>query len=544
MAKKINPLLVIVSLSFILRILYLYLFAQDLFFNTFSDAATYNLWAEKIIAGQGPHPPFFMSPLYPYLIALVYLIFGKSITLILLLQVFLDTATTYIIYRMSKIIFNERVALVSSFLYAVFPSAIFYSGLLLMPTALTFLLTLATYLIISALKRDKEALFFLSGLLFGIACLGRGNILLPAIVPLFYTFKKRYLIGVLIPILILTTINITVGKSPVLLTYNFGLNLYIGNSPIANGEYQRPPGLDLANDHDGRKIISHLLHKKIPRWQTSGYWTGLALKYMKENPLNSIILMVKKLYLFWGPVEVAQFENIYYVFQRTLLRYLPLRIWLIVPLFLISIFFNRRRYTKLLLTITLLYSFSFLPFFIIGRFCQPVTPAVIILASGFFFYLIKKIRKKAPMIPGLTATTIGIYIILFLANQPKIASELLETRSDYTLWLAYNNRVPEAYDSTRAILKDHPLHVQTLVNLGNFFYRAKNYPVARVLYEKARSTEPDNGEANANLGVTLIALGKPDSAIPVLEKAKTLMPFSLAIDSSIVTARSILKKDR
>jgi len=522
-----------VVIGLILRLIYLYTFARHLFFNTFSDAQVYHLWAMRIVKHCPPPPPFFMSPLYPYFVSLIYFLSGPSITTVLFIQALLDTATTFFIFQLGKLVWGRRVGFFAAMAYAILPSAIFYSGLFLMPSLLTFLITLASYLLLSG-GGD-----LLAGLLLGIAVLGRGNILIPALLPLRFFKARSYPIGLLIPIGTLFLINLTIGKAPIITTYNFGLNFYIGNNPDADGTYHRPGGLDLTEDRDGRKVIELISGKGVDCSGSSRFWTGRAFSFIIGHPIKTLWLVVKKIYFFIGPIEIPQFENLYYVLDRTLLRFLPLRFWLLIPFFISAFFLPKKGTVSFLLWFVLLYGAALIPFFIIGRFRQPIVPLITVVAVGTLFTIGN--RRDWRIITLVVALLLS-YTFINLISQAGIRRAIFNTRSDYGIWAYYAIGPDVGFDSTRVLLKEDPDNVKCLVNLGNYYFRRSEYYRARFLYRRAVAVDPDDGEANANLGITFLALGKIDSALTYLERAKEILPYSILVRRTIARVKKIKSK--
>ena len=82
----------ILTLGLGLRILYLLQARDHLYFNAFSDSLYYHSWALRLIEGQPGPQVFYLGPLYPYLLALFYTIFGPYVELFLWFQVLLGTA--------------------------------------------------------------------------------------------------------------------------------------------------------------------------------------------------------------------------------------------------------------------------------------------------------------------------------------------------------------------------------------------------------------------------------------------------------------------
>ncbi|MBU0754523.1 MAG: glycosyltransferase family 39 protein, partial [Planctomycetes bacterium] len=71
------------------------------------DSEFYDLWAKKLAAGHWMgEEAFFMGPLYPYLLGLLYKLLGPDFLWVRLVQVFLGSLTCLGVYLLGKKIFS------------------------------------------------------------------------------------------------------------------------------------------------------------------------------------------------------------------------------------------------------------------------------------------------------------------------------------------------------------------------------------------------------------------------------------------------------
>jgi len=189
--KKHNfILLFILLLGLILR---LWNIKQDLPYNYYGDESYLIYLSLKFGTGDlNPHwfiwPTFFQYTLF-FLFSIFYLlgkIFGwfKNTTDFLYLYLkdpsiffligritsaFLGTASIYLIYLLSKKIYNKKIALLSSLLFAFLPLPVEYSHYAVVDTALVFMLLLAFIFIVNIFLYNKKKDYLLSGLFIGVA---------------------------------------------------------------------------------------------------------------------------------------------------------------------------------------------------------------------------------------------------------------------------------------------------------------------------------------------------------------------------------------
>ena len=104
-------ILTVITVALLVRVLFLLQAREDLFFNGFSDSLYYHQWALHIFQGQIWSPVFYMSPLYPYLLAFFPTIFSSRLELILWFQVLLGSASCGLFYFLGRFAFGQTVVL-------------------------------------------------------------------------------------------------------------------------------------------------------------------------------------------------------------------------------------------------------------------------------------------------------------------------------------------------------------------------------------------------------------------------------------------------
>lgn len=126
-------------------------------------------------------------PLHPALLAAVYWVWGEHHYLAArLVQALVGALTVLPLYSLAQGMFSRRVALLAVALFAVEPSLMGYTGLLLSETLFTFLLVLSCLLMQRLLQDGRFHWAFLFGVATGLAALTR-SLMLP-MVPVFCLF--------------------------------------------------------------------------------------------------------------------------------------------------------------------------------------------------------------------------------------------------------------------------------------------------------------------------------------------------------------------
>ncbi|MCM2266523.1 MAG: glycosyltransferase family 39 protein [Elusimicrobiales bacterium] len=163
-----------------LRLLYVLFFPH---LPVGGDALDYEKLALNLLAGNGYSlvpgiPAVTRPPLFPFLLAAVFGLFGQVYTAVFLLQALLSAATCALVYLLGREFLDEPAARLGGWLCAFYPPLIGYTGLLLTETFFTFLLAAVFLLLARALATGKAALYAACGLLLGAATLCRPTTLL------------------------------------------------------------------------------------------------------------------------------------------------------------------------------------------------------------------------------------------------------------------------------------------------------------------------------------------------------------------------------
>jgi 4-amino-4-deoxy-L-arabinose transferase-like glycosyltransferase len=194
--------MIIFMLGFVVRIILVAYVAPypERFIQT--DAIGYNQLAVNLVSGHGfsqqvagPYlPDNFRTPLYPFLLAFHFKIFGYRPDLFLYFQAFIGSLTIIIVYYIARLLGNNKTGLLAAGFFAVSMHTITYTAMLWSDTFYTFLLTIAIGLTILMFKNRADMKYvYLSGAAIGIATLAHPRSLyLPLLVAaiLFVVYLK------------------------------------------------------------------------------------------------------------------------------------------------------------------------------------------------------------------------------------------------------------------------------------------------------------------------------------------------------------------
>jgi 4-amino-4-deoxy-L-arabinose transferase-like glycosyltransferase len=526
----------ILFVGFLLRLLFVVETQNSPFIqNLFSDSKIYNSYALNIIQSNNwiGDKVFFMSPVYPYFLAVTYKIFGQSLYVVRLIQVFVSSLTILVAYLIGRKLFSKFAGYLSAAIFSVYSTLIFYSGIILSETLQVFVSSLLILFLISDFK-DASKKWFVVGIFLGILALFRANILLFALVLIFYLlyrlyYKKGktdmsfksvalYVFGMILVIAPITLRNYIVEKDFVLLTSNGGINFYIGNNENSIGVFVTPKEFNFSADMAGEKFAEKFAQRDLLPSEASSYWYGQGFQFIKENPIAAGYLFLNKIMLFFLPEENPQSSSMDEVFFRenySRILQLPLINFSIISvLFVFGIILmwkHRSDYTLIYLFIAS-YLLASIIFFVNGRFRLALLPVIIPVAAFSITNVFESFAKKdfTGLKKAIIITAVFTLLVNVFAIKPKFTDyEAYQHLGD----IAYNeNRLDDAiYNYNISLIYQD--NFMTFVNLGNSLAKKKDYKGAEIAFKKAIERNPDYELAYFNLAFVYTQIGNFDLAI-------------------------------
>ncbi len=502
----------IFALSLALRLLFIHQIQGTPLTHTLFvlDADYYKNNAMKILEGNFFYnQSVYGSPLYPFFLALV-LFLGKTAFAVQVAQAALDSASAVLIFFICRQVFGgRREGLAASLAYALYGLAVFYAGLLLDVTLLTFLYLALMFLLLKAAELKKPALWAVAGVTVGLILALKTSILLvlPALAVWFY--KKRWVRAGQAPVIFFAAAALTLlpfclrnqqleGRFSPFPTHG-GLNFYIGNHEGASGKYAQVEGISdapIQQINDSIFLARRESGKDLSPADASGYWMSKALDSIGRNPTGYAALMVKKVLLFWNWEEVPANTNFYFVKQFAPVLNWPLvSFGVVAPFALLGLLFlsqERSHRAGVLAVFVLAYMASVVILFVTDRYRFPSVPFVLMLAAfgacRLYDYLKRAgVRRAWPVLAVLA----GLIVL-----------------THYNVW---------GYSPEKSFAVDHN-------NLGNYYAEEKKFPEAFKEYEKSIALKPDYMVAYFNLADALDESGDLEKAAGAYKKALEIDP--------------------
>ena len=549
------------------RAIYLYLI-QPLPFTTHLslDAASYDHWAQRIAAGDWlGDRVFYQAPLYPYVLGLLYAVFGHSLNLVRALQLVIGALNCMLIFWIGERVFGKKQALWTAGITLFYGIFVFYEGAIGKDGLSIFLSNMALWGFLVSADKPAWHRWLLTGAAFGCAVLTRGNlILLAPFMALWAVVAMRghprrtmvlallsFVVGTGITISPATIRNYIVDQDLVLSTSQAGQNFYIGNNPRANGFFENPERIRLNPKYEEDDFMAEALRKTgrnaMKPSEISGFWFQEGLRFIRDNPAKAFALTAKKTAMFWNRFEIP--DNYNYDFYRNrvvILQVLFLGFGIVAPLGLFGFILARRNPGTWLLALFVFgYMASIVPFHMASRYRLPIVPPLIILAGYSLQWMVETARARRY---GRLGAAVALLCSLVLAVNWKVVDERTTFKAPYTelgIIAAQKGEDKDAIEHFEKALSLDPTYAPALYGLGNVYVKQGKLLQAVSAYQKALKADPEFLMSWNNLGKTYVRLGMFDAALESFNEALRLRPsFAEAAAGKGLVFHSLGKYDK
>jgi hypothetical protein len=513
---------------------------------TSGDMHFYDDWARQILHGHlTDHFAFYGLPLYAYLLAFLYKVFGYSPFVPGFLQACLDAGTATLIYTFAVRVFRDNggpvrsnataIGLAAAAGWAFFVPAQAYSVILMPTTWLVFVFWLLVWQIVNAEHAFTPLRCLAYGALIGITATGIATILLllPLILVALLLKPVRKAGARPSPWLarsaavVLLFIGLGAGTAPcwihnyfvardrVFLSAHSGINFWLGNNPDATG-YPRFPGLhagQAAMLKDSIDLAEAAAGKNLKRSEVSEYWSSKARTYVSTNFGAWLRLMGRKLGNFWNAFEYDDLSVISYFRQQGIVLPGP-HFGIVAALAIPGLLLSCKRFpaSRWVAAAIFLHMAAVLPVFITERYRLAAVPGLLLFAAfglETFWQHCSLGRYR----------TLAAYLVLLLAA----AVFVTLPRKEPSLWAmeAYNsgrqaldsNNLPLAELHLQRAYSFVPDNAETNLALGNLRLAQGDRASAKSFYRRALQAEPRHKGALNNLGVLALEEGRREMAI-------------------------------
>jgi cytochrome c-type biogenesis protein CcmH/NrfG len=495
-----------------------------LFDHLIIDSQTYDVWARRIANGDWVGDrAFFMDPLYPYALAVLYRFAGHDLLAVRLVQIGLGVGTCWLVAVAGRRVGGRATGILAALFVALYQPLVFEEGEVEKTALGVFLVAGA---LASATARTVPSRVA-AGVCLALASLTRGNLRLlfpfgvayflldPTPIPhglsLMRRWKARligvpgkqalaFLLGLAIVLAPILVRNRYVSGEWILTTSHGGVNFYTGNNPSNwSGAYTPVPfvrPLPIHEEEDFHAKAEQLSGRRLTASEVSTFWFGQALDHIARQPGFAAKVFVRKVALFWSDLEVPDGWSMYFIRQYSpglKLSFFTMG-WLL-PLAAVGSVacFRNRREVRLLVGYVIVYSVSVVAFFVFSRYRIFVVPAVAILAALGATWLAHQARGRdwrsmaLPVLAGLAAAAIALL-------------------GERVAGLA-----PEKY-------------VHNYAHLAEIYQDEGNFKAAEALLMEALRRQPGTASALSALGTLRLRIGDTAGSVAVLEDATRADP--------------------
>ncbi len=590
-ADRRSPYLILGAVALLVRGLYLLeIVGLDAFDLYLGDALSYHTWASAIAAGDWIGDRiFYQAPLYPYVLALVYATLGSDPLVIKLLQLALGAVACVLLALGVREFLGRRVGLLSGWLLAVYPPALFFEGIIQKAAPTGFLLCALLFLAGRYYRTRAGGWAVAAGAVLGLLALMRENALaLAPIVVIWAAWAPRELsrgrriargalvvAGLAAVLLPVAARNQAVGGEFHLTTSQLGSNLYLGNNPSCDGTYQPlVPGRGDARYEriDATRLAEEAVGRPLSPGEVSRYWTGRVLAYVRAQPGDWLALQLRKLALAYNAVEIGDTEDLYTYAEDALLLRLTRRVLhmgVLAPLAAVGlvICWRRRREVALFYGLLAAYTAAVAAFFIFARYRYPLALLLMPFAAAALLALPELWRRRterrgwlrlALLAALAAAVAVGANWRFHrpqgfrVSTHANIANELITARQyerafhhleasldlapDYPnahhlmgVALSELGRLEEAERHFRTAIAVDPETALPYYSLGVLLSRAQRLDEAIEVLRAALRKDPTHANTYGALGVALAQQGEVDEALRLLEQGVALDPESIEL---------------
>ncbi len=539
------------------------------------DAAGYLAWARAIAGGDWwGGEAFYQAPLYPYVLAGLFTLFGDGVGVVRVAQACFGAASAGLMYAAGRRLFGPTAGMISAIMLALYAPAIHYDGIV-QKASLTGLLTCA--LLAAAAARRA----WLCGVVLGLLALTRENafvwwpVLAVWLAGKAETPKRRnaetsgdeaarqrgrreargewrerqpgpqsairnpqsaipsrwrpvvgFALGTLLVLAPVAVRNRFVGGGWTLSTFQAGPNFYIGNGAAADGRYiplvrgHESPEFERA---DATRLAQQAAGRTLTPREVSRYWSSQSWKEIAVDPARWMALLGYKVLLTVNRYEVADAESLYVYAGLSPMLAVVTPIWhfgVLAPLAVLgwAVAQQRRRQEWLLLSLAVVMVFAVAAFFVLGRYRYPVALVLMPLSA---------------------AGILGIGRIVFRRKALDIAA----TKRDWSdqplqvrLWRGVGTAALVAVVCNWPIQDERRLNALAWMNVGVAAARAGEVETATGYFEFAIEQHPESPEARYNLATALAMQDRFAEAITHYQVAHQLAPGAPGLDYNMGVA--------
>ena len=315
------------------------------------------------------------------------------------MQALSGTAVCLLVLHLGRRAFSPAAGWIAAAAAALYGPFLYFEGELLPASLAVFLNALALTALLWAADARSTGRWLAAGLLLGLAALNVPSVLLfvPAAL-LWARLRARaslpalgaLILGLALAIAPVTLRNRIVGGEWVPISYNAGINFYIGNNPDPERTTRIRPGREWRELTEMPEREAGITGKGA----SSRYFIGRSLEFLAADPGGYLLLQLRKLRQLWRGDEIPRNLDPYFARGWSWLlegllwiRGLAFPFGLVGPLALTGLVLYLRNPQArspagdLLLLFAAAYMLAVVLFFVTGRYRLPAIPSLLLFAG-------------------------------------------------------------------------------------------------------------------------------------------------------------------
>jgi len=517
------------------------------------DGRYYVDWGMALAnGGSTPSGAYYLAPLYPYFLSVMFRVFGESYGSLYLTQHLLSVASAALIAWSGRRAIGEAGALFGAALFMLYHPLLFFAARPVGETLAIFLLIGA----LAALWRDGKRAALLAGLLAGLATVARPNVLLVAALwGVAEAVQRRwpravlFVAGLAVAILPVTVRNWVVSGHFVPVSSNGGITAFHGNGPGALGVYTHPHGFSFDLGRQREEATRHARDRsglRLDDVAADAWWGRQALETRLQRPGESAGLIAWRMALTLGNRELsldyppALDPNPWRPTVRLPgVREIALVPWaLLLGLAVAAVTLDGFRRTggwSLWLAVVACAATPVL-FYVSSRYRLPTAALLTIPAGAGLAGLVRSSilppwRRWAALVAGLLAVALSMAVPSGGLDRLQTADGLSNRAQAYLL----EGKLEHAEADAREAIDLRPRSVRLWVNLGAVMIASERPGEAVTAYRTALDVDPASPEAARGLASALARTGRVDQALGVLRRALNFEPRNIECWNALLT---------
>lgn len=511
------------------------------------DAQFYHEWAQRLAAGEGSGDSvYFLGPLYPHFLALLYAVGGASVGLAQGAQMVLGAVTCALVYGAARRAFDATIAAFAATAFLLYGYLIFLELHLVTAPLLTTLVAGLAFLL--ADDRDRVLRWLGVGVVVGLLSLGRGVFLVAlAVAGLLAlagaardhrraTARRIALVvaGAVVVIAPVTVRNLVVGGEFVPVSANGGINYFIGNHDRASGLFQPVDGVEFfqpGSGSDGGSVTeaSRRAGRELTPAEASAWWLREGLVWNRDHPTDTLALWGRKLLVLVSNYEVPQIENFGWARDQSgLLRWNPVPFGLLSALALVGLFLGARRNpaTRRLALVWFAYAVALLPFFLTARYRVVLVPVMACFAGATLVALVRGFRGGNLARGGGILAAVAVLALALAQYQPAGVAAASDQLLPYQRGVVamQDQQWNEAIRQFQLSAQRDDTHVPTLTNLAFCLGQVGRVDDALRMFGAAERLDPGNRTVLEAAATLALQSQRLEQAIGFLTKLDRVDP--------------------